>query len=160
MHEDITQLADKVQYYFDRQGLDTELREDAVEMRADIAEEFELVQDDTGYRVFVRQQMQQAREEFRDPDGDRDTPLCRCSLPTHACPIKQAQLPGLVRQADDFRDAKHRFSERHPQEVVLTEADREWIEIKGQVRQTLREIKQKLLDASEAGEPERELSEV
>lgn len=98
------------------------------------------------FRAFLRSYITDEYDKFQS--GDRERPLCECNL-VLSCQLKQGAIPSRVLHADSVDEGLDHHSSRHPEEVVLSEARREFSEGVAAYREALRRCKHVLAGVDE-----------
>lgn len=101
----------------------------------EIFKDLEQLREPMGFENFLIDEIQQEAEKLKDPEGDRDKPVCECV--NSECPLKNGQLPLAIRQADSLTQGILNYRQEHATPIVLQEKQEEWREKKAKVQQQL-----------------------
>lgn len=154
-------FAEQVVARFDQGSVDADVKLEANELLAAIADDLDQVRSSEGYHDFLLWYAQRARERFlRDDDADgptRSDPLCTCR-DTH-CELKRGQLPVTVRTAENYDRGIQLFSQEHDGEpTALTDAQAAWRSKVARVRRALGIINTSLSSKTKITEMDVDLS--
>lgn len=143
LHRNPIDRLDHIERRLDQESLDDELRAEIEAELPSIYREYVALQSDDAFEQHLSRYVTQ--EYKKRQRGERDEPLCSCSLPT--CPLTNGKIPAEVQYNPnalanqmDGRKRVLKYVQKHQGKEVLHEVLDTWDEREGELHRRIAEI--------------------
>lgn len=127
-----------IRQYIGSPDVDADVDAWARRLLMDVYEDIATLRETNGQMNFLIQYVDRQTEAFKDPEDDRDEPLCSCY--NSECPLKNGKIPVAIQEADSLTAGLIEYRQQHAIPYVLHDAQDEWKQMQARVEDRLKRV--------------------